>query len=161
MISSCRRRLRSGLRNSIRAWTVRASRRSGTCRKSDSSRTCSVVGIRATLAYIFLFDLNHAPWLVSENCVPHRDPCPHRDIIRRHSGADILLNWLLGCPLDQLWLVELEMVDVRRHRMTDHPSLRIGLQELTRLGYPRPKPGIVIFAAQDRGHLARRVVDFC
>jgi hypothetical protein len=70
------------------------------------------------------------------------------------------LNWLLGCRLDQPWLVELEMVDLRRHRMTDHPSLRIGLQEPTRLGYARPEPSIVIFAAQDRGHPARRIVDF-
>src|SRR5579863_2028787 len=70
----------------------------------------------------------------------------------------ILLNWFSGRRLDQPWLVELKMVDVRRHRMTEHPSLRIGPQQPTRLGYARPEPSIVIFAPQDRRHLSRRAV---
>src|SRR4029077_13453498 len=35
-----------------------------------------------------LFDLKHASWLVSENCVPQRDRCAHRDLTARHSGRD-------------------------------------------------------------------------
>src|SRR5579864_6984508 len=48
MISSCTDRLRSRLRNATRAWTLRAARTSGTFRKSDSSRMCSVSGISVT-----------------------------------------------------------------------------------------------------------------
>src|SRR6266513_6451044 len=140
MISRCRTRLRSRLRNSIRAWTVRASRRFGTSRKSDSSRMCSVVVIRATLAYLlsWLILSTHHGWILRTAsrskpvCSSRHDP---RALWRQDTRPDARNGpgnasqlcrglWSLTKPmstcamscdrLDQPWLVELEMVDVKR-----------------------------------------------
>jgi hypothetical protein len=56
-------------------------------------------------------------------------------------------------PLNQPWFVKFEIVDVRPDRVSDHPSVRISLQQLLRLRDGRPEP-------EDRGHLVRGVVEF-
>lgn len=40
---------------------------------------------------------------------------------------------VLGCALNQPWLVTFEIIDVRTDRVCDHTSLRIGLQQFARL----------------------------
>ena len=63
-------------------------------------------------------------------------------------------------PLNQPWFVKFEIVDVRPDRVSDHPSVRISLQQLLRLRDGRPESGSAVFTPEDRGHLVRGVVEF-
>jgi len=63
-------------------------------------------------------------------------------------------------PLNQPWFVKFEIVDVRPDRVSDHPSVRISLQQLLRLRDGRPEPGSAVFTPEDfeRNYLVSPVV---